>query len=138
MYIFPCKRIRYIKPIAINTHIDCLNNSKCSVRYIFKATKQGALKVTLYHFLLSTWVWTNAFGMLQVATSQPSCALITAVKRVPSVLTVGLITSSCSIYAHCVLPFAQCQDIIVLSLFSVKNRSDSIALCLSDLLSERL
>ena len=52
MYIFPCKRIRYIKPIAINTHIDCLNNSKCSVRYIFEATKQGALKVTLHHFLL--------------------------------------------------------------------------------------
>ena len=52
MYIFPCKRIRYIKPIAINTHIDCLNNSKCSVRYIFKATKQGASKVTLHHFLL--------------------------------------------------------------------------------------
>ena len=24
----------------------------CSVRYIFKATKQGALKVTLHHFLL--------------------------------------------------------------------------------------
>ena len=34
MYIFPCKRIRYIKPNAINTHIDCANNSKCSVRYI--------------------------------------------------------------------------------------------------------
>ena len=54
MYIFPCKRIRYIKPIAINTHIDCLNNSKCSVRYIFKATKQWALKVTLHHFLLTS------------------------------------------------------------------------------------
>ena len=52
MYIFPCKRTRYIKPIAINTHIDYLNNSKCSVRYIFKATKQGALKVTLHHSLL--------------------------------------------------------------------------------------
>ena len=45
------KRIRYIKPISINTHIDCLNISKCSVWYIFKATKQGALKVTLHHFL---------------------------------------------------------------------------------------
>ena len=53
-YSFPCKRIRYITPIAINTHIDCVNNSKCSVRYIFKATKQGALKVTLHHFLLCT------------------------------------------------------------------------------------
>ena len=44
--------IFYIKSIAINTHIDCLNNSKFSVRYIFKATKQWALKVTLHHFLL--------------------------------------------------------------------------------------
>ena len=52
VYIFPCKRIRYIKPIAINTHIYCLYNSKCGVRYIFKATKQGALKVTLHHFLV--------------------------------------------------------------------------------------
>ena len=49
-YSFPCERTRYIKPIEINTHIDCLNNSKCSVRYIFKATKQGALKVSLSIF----------------------------------------------------------------------------------------
>ena len=49
--IFPFIRIRYFIPIAINTHIDCLNNSKCSVRYIFKATKQRASKVTLHHFL---------------------------------------------------------------------------------------
>ena len=41
-----------MKPIAINTHIKCANNIKCSVRYIFKATKQEALKVTLHHFLL--------------------------------------------------------------------------------------
>ena len=55
MYIFPCIRIRYIKPIAINTHIDCLNNSK--------ATKQGALKVTLHHFLLLEvkWDWKAYF-----------------------------------------------------------------------------
>ena len=52
MYIFPFIRIRYFILFAINTHIDCLTNSKCSVRYIFKATKQGALKVTLHHFLL--------------------------------------------------------------------------------------
>ena len=52
MFIFHCKRIRYIKQIAINTHIDCLNNSKCSLRYIFIATKKGALKVTLDHFPL--------------------------------------------------------------------------------------
>ena len=76
--------------------------------------------------------------MLHVVMSQPSCALITAVKRVPSILMVGLVTSLHSTYVHCVLPLAQCQDFIVLSLFSVKNRSDSIALCLSDLLSECL
>ena len=60
MYIFPCKRIRYIKPITINTHINCLNNSKYSVRYIFNATKQGALKVTLHHFLLPSSITLKA------------------------------------------------------------------------------
>ena len=64
----------------------------------------------------------NAFGMSQFAMSRPSCALITAVKRVPSMLMVGLVTSSCSIYVHCVLPFAQCWHFIVLSLFSVKKK----------------
>ena len=49
---FPFIRIRYFVLLAINTYIDCANNSKCSVRYIFKATKQGALKVTLHRFLL--------------------------------------------------------------------------------------
>ena len=44
MYIFPFIRIRYIKTITINTHIDCLNNSKCSVRDILLATKQGAFE----------------------------------------------------------------------------------------------
>ena len=87
----------------------------------------------------STWVWTNEFGMLHVAMSQPSCTSITAVKSVPSVPMVRLVTSLHSIYVlHCVLPFAQCLDFIILSLFSVKNRSGSIALCLSDLLSEHL
>ena len=46
----PFIRIIYFILFAINTHIDCLNNSKCSVRYIFKATKQGALKVSLCIF----------------------------------------------------------------------------------------
>ena len=86
----------------------------------------------------STWVWTNAFWMLHVVTSQPSCTSITVVKSVPSILMVRLVISSHSIYAHCVLPFAQCQDFIVLSLFSVKSRSDSSVLCLSDLLSKHL
>ena len=36
--IFLPRKIRYFILFAINTHIDCLNNSKCSVRYIFKAT----------------------------------------------------------------------------------------------------
>ena len=31
-----------MKPFTINTHIDCLNNSKCSVRDILLAIKQGA------------------------------------------------------------------------------------------------
>ena len=41
---FPCRRIRYLKTITINTHIDCSNNSKCSVRDILLATKQGAFE----------------------------------------------------------------------------------------------
>ena len=41
---FSCRRIRYLKPITINTHIDCLNNSKCSVGDILLATKQGAFE----------------------------------------------------------------------------------------------
>ena len=44
VYIFPFIRIRYIKTITINTHIDCLNNSKCSVAHIFLATKQEAFE----------------------------------------------------------------------------------------------
>ena len=44
MYIFPFTRIRYIKTITINTHIDCANNSKCSVGDILLATKQGAFE----------------------------------------------------------------------------------------------
>ena len=59
---FPFIRIRYIKTITINTHIDCLNNSKCSVRDILLATKQGAfesvfgtfsVRLTGLRFLLS-------------------------------------------------------------------------------------
>ena len=37
-------RITYIKTITINTHIDCLNNGKCSVTDILLATKQGAFE----------------------------------------------------------------------------------------------
>ena len=44
MYIFPFIRTRYIKTIKINAHIDCLNNSKCSVGDILLATKQGAFE----------------------------------------------------------------------------------------------
>ena len=44
MYVFPFFRIRYIKTITINTHIDCANNSKCSVRDILLATNQGAFE----------------------------------------------------------------------------------------------
>ena len=49
---FPSIRTRYLKPIAINTHIDCANNSKCSVRDILRATKQGAFESVFVHFLL--------------------------------------------------------------------------------------
>ena len=38
-----------MKPITINTHIDCANNSKCSVRDILLAINQGA---SFVHFLL--------------------------------------------------------------------------------------
>ena len=41
---FPFTRIRYIKTITINTHIDCASNSKCSVGDILLATKQGAFE----------------------------------------------------------------------------------------------
>ena len=49
-YIFPCERIRFLILLAIFTHINCANSSKCSVRYIFKANKQGSLKVSLSIF----------------------------------------------------------------------------------------
>ena len=54
MYIFPFIRIRYIKTIAIYTHIDCLNNSKCSVRDILLATKQGAFESVFGTFSVTT------------------------------------------------------------------------------------
>ena len=44
VYIFPFIRIRYIQTITINTHIDCANNSKCSVGDILLATKQEAFE----------------------------------------------------------------------------------------------
>ena len=91
--------------------------------------------VLLLHMGLDKCVW--AIACCDISTS---CASTTAVKSVHSILMVGhgLITSSHSIHVHCVLPFAQCWDFIVLSLFYVKSRSDSIALCLSDILSECL
>ena len=46
-YISPFIRTRYSIPIAINNHIDCSNNSKCSVRCIFKATGRSLESVTL-------------------------------------------------------------------------------------------
>ena len=53
VYIFPFIRIRYIKTITINTHIDCFNNSKCSVRDILLATKQGAFESVFGTFSVS-------------------------------------------------------------------------------------
>ena len=49
---FPFIRIRYLKPIAINTHIDCSNSRKCSARYIRKETATILESVLLEHFLL--------------------------------------------------------------------------------------
>ena len=49
-YISPFIRTRYSIPIAINTHIDCSNNSKCSVRCIFKAAGRSLESVTLSIF----------------------------------------------------------------------------------------
>ena len=42
-----------MKPITINTHIDCSNNSKCCVGDILLATKQGAFESVFEHFLLT-------------------------------------------------------------------------------------
>ena len=44
IFYFTFSRIRYIKTITINTHIDCANNSKCSVGDILLATNQGAFE----------------------------------------------------------------------------------------------
>ena len=42
-----------MKTITINTHIDCLNNSKCSVRDILLATKQVAFESVFGTFSVS-------------------------------------------------------------------------------------
>ena len=59
MYIFPCRRIRYIKTITINTHIDCSKNSKCSVRHSLGNQTRSLLKCLLQHFLLELQEKTN-------------------------------------------------------------------------------
>ena len=48
--------------MAINTHIDCLNNSKCSVIHILLATKQGAFE--------------SVFGSFSVRLTGPRFLLI--------------------------------------------------------------
>ena len=57
MYIFPFTRIRYIKTFTINTHIDCSNNSKCSVRHSLGNQTRSLLKCLLQHFLLHILDW---------------------------------------------------------------------------------
>ena len=55
---------------SIKPHTDCFNcqnNSKCSVRYIFKATKQGAFESVLVHFLLMGLVLAH-FGLIKFKT----------------------------------------------------------------------
>ena len=59
---FPFIRIRYIKTITINTHIDCLNNSKCSFRDILLAPKQGAFE--------------SVFGTFSVKALQNLCGSV--------------------------------------------------------------
>ena len=49
-YISLHKETRYFIPITINTHIDCANNSMCSVRCMFKATARSLESVTLSIF----------------------------------------------------------------------------------------
>ena len=49
-YSFLLIEIRYFILLAINTHIDHSNNSKCSVRYIFKATARSLKSVSLCMF----------------------------------------------------------------------------------------
>ena len=39
--------------LSKSVSVDLPSIERCSIRYIFKATKQGALKVTLHNFLLS-------------------------------------------------------------------------------------
>ena len=72
MYIFPCRRIRYNKTITINAHIDCANNSKCSVRDILLAINQGAFLCFFFYLheelgnvqvtLLLLFVWSLSCG----------------------------------------------------------------------------
>ena len=93
-YIFLQKEIRYLIPPTINTHIDCLKNSK-SVFSALSKQQQGALKVCcagisviahngvttvppcfegwLLHFLLLHYYFlivshVFCFGLLQIAT----------------------------------------------------------------------
>ena len=41
-----------MKPTTINTHIDCSNNSKCSVRHSLGNQTRSLWKCLLHHFLL--------------------------------------------------------------------------------------
>ena len=41
-----------MEPITINTHIDCSNNSKCSVRHSLGNQSRSLWKCLLQHFLL--------------------------------------------------------------------------------------
>ena len=70
-YIFPFIRTRHLKPIAINTHIDCPNNSKSSVRYILKATARSLESVLFEHFLLdkqSQPIWVELVDVLHLTS----------------------------------------------------------------------
>ena len=54
-YIFLLIEIRYVISIAINPHIDCLNNHKFSVRWILKVTARSLESVS---FCIFCYPWT--------------------------------------------------------------------------------
>ena len=57
-YIFLHKQIRYSIQLAINTHIDCANNSK-SVFGAFSKQQQGALEVCCASFSVNPGLFSN-------------------------------------------------------------------------------
>ena len=70
-----------MKTITINTHIDCSNNSKCSVRDILLATKQGAFESVFGTFSVSSLgSFTHFFDeSCRLPTDTPLCGYCTRI-----------------------------------------------------------